>query len=189
MADLTRTRSRLRAVVAGLLALSALAAVALVTPLVGSRSDYQQQYDQLRPQLQMRLQQTAPLDNMEAKVERARQESARFFEERLPAHSSAIAERLGVLTAAQGVHISQVRYRTEAVEGHPGLQRVLIDAGLAGGYLQVVKFINALERDPMFFIVDGLSLAEQEGGRVRVEVTLETFLRPTPPPPLQGQGE
>jgi Tfp pilus assembly protein PilO len=176
MPNLTHARHRLRIVLVLMLAISALAAVALFTPWVGSRRAYQEQYGLLRPQLQTRLQQVAPLDNMEEKVERARRETSRFYEERLPTQASAIAERLGRLASASGVKISQVRYSTEDVEV-PGLQRMRIDASLDGDYLQVVKFVNALERDDMFFIVDALSLAEQQAGRVRVEVAVETFLR------------
>jgi type IV pilus assembly protein PilO len=39
-----------------------------------------------------------------------------------------------------------------------------------------VKFINALERDKMFFLIDGVNLAEQQGN-VRLQLKLETYLR------------
>jgi type IV pilus assembly protein PilO len=47
---------------------------------------------------------------------------------------------------------------------------------LSGDYLQEVKFINALERDNMFFLIDGIALAEQQGN-VRLQLKLETYLR------------
>ena len=34
---------------------------------------------------------------------------------------------------------------------------------LSGDYLQEVKFINALERDKMFFLIDGIALARAAG--------------------------
>jgi hypothetical protein len=39
-----------------------------------------------------------------------------------------------------------------------------------------VKFINGLERDKMFFLIDGINLAEQQGN-VRLQLKLETYLR------------
>ncbi len=47
---------------------------------------------------------------------------------------------------------------------------------LSGDYLQEVKFINALERDKMFFLIDGIALGEQQGN-VRLQLKLETYLR------------
>ena len=43
-----------------------------------------------------------------------------------------------------------------------GVRRVEIDADLAGDYLQLVRFINALERDQVFFLVDSVCLAESK---------------------------
>jgi type IV pilus assembly protein PilO len=57
-----------------------------------------------------------------------------------------------------------------------GLRKLSIEIALSGDYLQEVKFINALERDPMFFLVDGISLGEQQGN-VRLQLKLETYLR------------
>ncbi len=46
----------------------------------------------------------------------------------------------------------------------------------SGSYLQEVKFINELERDKMFFLIDGVALGEQQGN-VRLQLKLETYLR------------
>jgi type IV pilus assembly protein PilO len=39
-----------------------------------------------------------------------------------------------------------------------------------------VKFINALERDKIFFVIGGVTLGEQQGN-VRLQLKLETYLR------------
>ena len=57
-----------------------------------------------------------------------------------------------------------------------GLRKLSIEIALSGDYLQEVKFINALERDPMFFLIDGVALGEQQGN-VRLQLKLETYLR------------
>ncbi len=57
-----------------------------------------------------------------------------------------------------------------------GLRKLNIEIALSGDYLQEVKFINALERDKMFFLIDGIALGEQQGN-VRLQLKLETYLR------------
>jgi type IV pilus assembly protein PilO len=74
------------------------------------------------------------------------------------------------------VRLSQARYE-ETESELPGLRHLSIRATLSGGYSQEAKFINALERDPLFFIVRSVSLVEQQGGGVRLQVTLETYLK------------
>ncbi len=58
-----------------------------------------------------------------------------------------------------------------------GVQRLEIEADLAGDYLQLVRFINALERDQLFFLVDSLSLGGEQGGVVKLQLKLETYLK------------
>ena len=56
------------------------------------------------------------------------------------------------------------------------MRKLNIEITLSGDYLQEVKFINALERDKIFFLIDGVALGEQQGN-VRLQLKLETYLR------------
>ena len=58
-----------------------------------------------------------------------------------------------------------------------GVRRVEIDADLAGDYLQLVRFINALERDQVFFLVDSVVLGGEQNGVVKLQLKLETYLK------------
>ena len=40
-----------------------------------------------------------------------------------------------------------------------------------------MRFINALERNKLFFIVDSVVLGGEQGGSVKLEVRLETYSR------------
>ena len=51
-----------------------------------------------------------------------------------------------------------------------------MELSISGDYLQEVKFINSLERSKMFFLVDGITLGEQQGN-VRLQLKLETYMR------------
>jgi type IV pilus assembly protein PilO len=74
-----------------------------------------------------------------------------------------------------GVHLASVKYDDKDAPV-PGLRKLDMEIALSGDYLQEVKFINALERNKMFFLIDGIALGEQQG-QVRLQLKLETYLR------------
>ena len=74
------------------------------------------------------------------------------------------------------MRFSGVRYESDDTP-LPSIRKLQLDVSLAGDYVRIVKFINQLERDKMFFIVDRVNLSEQQGGTVRLELRLETYLR------------
>jgi type IV pilus assembly protein PilO len=113
---------------------------------------------------------------MDKKLDLAREEIAGFYRDRFPSQYSAVSSELGKVATQTGVRVSQISYEPKPAD-IPNLQQVIMNANLDGDYLQVVKFINALERDRMFFMVDSLTLAQEQGGMVRLQVKLETYLR------------
>jgi hypothetical protein len=52
-----------------------------------------------------------------------------------------------------------------------------MDASLSGDYRPLVLFVNALERDKMFFLITGVTLTGQQSGTVGLRVRLTTYLR------------
>jgi hypothetical protein len=159
-----------------LLAIALAAGAFLLSPWGRSLAALQDEYRVVRRQFQARRAEADALSNMPEKIERARAQVRQSFDERLPARYSEIAEQLGRHADRYRVGLSRVRYELEPTD-LPGVQRVLIDATLDGSYINEVKFINALERDQMFFIVDSVSLGEERAGAVRLELKLETYLR------------
>jgi hypothetical protein len=55
------------------------------------------------------------------------------------------------------------------------VERLLVKASLSADYLNLVRFINALEREKMFMVIDSVKLNEQQGGAVKVDLLLEAF--------------
>ena len=51
--------------------------------------------------------------------------------------------------------------------------------GISGDYIALVKFINALERNTMFFMVDDLQLGGEQNGSIKLGIRIETYLRST----------
>ena len=52
-----------------------------------------------------------------------------------------------------------------------------ITADFSGDYLQLVRFLNELERSKLFFLVDSVELGGEQGGVVKLQMQLETYLK------------
>jgi len=175
MPNLRELRFKLRIVTAVLSLLCLLLAGLLIFLSVGAERQ-SDAFRSLRSQVQNSRTAMVPPQTVEDRVKEAREQIARFYEDRFPATSSSIFERLGKLAAENRVHLNQANYRSEDAE-LTGLQQVIITASLSGDYAQAMKFINSLERDKMFFIVDGVNLGDQNAGNVRLNISLETYMK------------
>ena len=176
MPDLKQTRNRFKVAVATLVLLDIAAIAVLLTPLAGSQETRQQELRQLW--LTLKARESAPWRGLDKKIPQAKRQIDDFYRQRFPDEYSAISTDLGKVASETGVRMSAGRYSQKdgAIEG---LQRVEVEAQLSGNYLQLVRFINALERNQLFFIVDDLELGSEQNGIVRLQIKLETYLRTT----------
>jgi len=147
----------------------------LLSPAGRSRQARQREYYELRAQLTAKRQEVLPTRGMDQKLKQASEDITAFNDQRFPVQYSDVAEELGKLATDTGVHLSGVKY-DEKEAPIEGLRKLNVEITLSGDYLQEVKFINALERDKMFFLIDGINLSEQQG-IVRLQLKLETYLR------------
>jgi type IV pilus assembly protein PilO len=121
-----------------------------------------------------------PLEGLDEKLAQATKDADKFSRQRLPfAYSEFLAE-LGAQAKKQGVKLTRANYAESLkMNGTPGaLTEVRVDAGLSGDYRPLVLFINSLERDKMFFLIRGVTLAGQQSGTVGLRLGLTTYLRP-----------
>jgi len=176
MPDLRKTRKNLKTALAIMAGMDLLAAIVYFSPLVGSAQSRRQEMNRLQSELNTKTRQVAPLKDLPHKVDIARHQIVDFYKKRFPAEDSDIVDRFDKLAAANGVTIEQGHYkRTE--EGPGQLQPVEIDADLGGNYIALAHFINALERDEMFFIINGVTLGGGPQGPVKLSVKLEAYLK------------
>jgi hypothetical protein len=175
MASIRETRKKLMPVVVALAVLVLACIGYLISPAGRSRQARVREYHKLVQQLAAKQQEVLPTRGMDNKLTQASQDIGGFYDHRFAAEYSSVLDELGKVAANTGVHISGVKY-DEKDAPIEGLRKLNMEISLSGDYLQEVKFINGLERDKMFFLIDGIALGEQQGN-VRLQLKLETYLR------------
>ena len=171
-------RKKVKIAITALLVVDIAAVALLFSPLVGSERSRRERMDQLWQELQRKTHEAEPLKNVDQKIAVASQQVDDFYKTRLPAQDSAIYEELGRVAKDSGVKIGQIRSRSKDTDNDTealGLRPVEIEADFSGGYLQLVRFINSLERDSLFFIIDSVQLGGEQGGVVKLQLKLETY--------------
>ena len=176
MPDLRQTRKNLKIALGVMLGVDLLLAIVYFSPLVGSAETRRMELNRLQGELTIKTRQVAPLQNMPEKVLLANTQISDFYKRRFASQDSQIATEFGKLAASNGVAIVQGKYTVKPA-GPGGLQPVEVEADLAGNYTALAKFINALERDEMFFIINSVTLGGEPTGPVKLNVKLEAYLK------------
>lgn len=88
-------------------------------------------------------------------------------------------DELNRLAKETGMKIGTVNYSLpDPIEGSNDLSMLTITAGFEGGYPQLMKLVNALDRSPRFLLIDQLQVAPQPKGDVLDAVfRINTFVR------------
>lgn len=164
----------------------------LISPWGRSRNALQATLVESRQELDAKLREVGPSRGMDGKLQTVSVKTAEFYQQRLPALYSEIDDALGDTEKQSGVHVSSIRYaaqtdtRREELETPEGLRRVNIVLDISGRYVETVKFINALERSKVFFVIQSVNLAGESvagersrGGdtTVGLQLGVETYLR------------
>lgn len=118
--------------------------------------------------------QAAPLHNLPQRVSDSTKGALRFYDGRVPSADSAIVAELGALEQKANVRLSRVQ--SAFAPAVKDVTEVRIDATVSGDYTSVMRFINSLERDKMFFVINGLTLSGQQGGLVNLRLKMTTYL-------------
>lgn len=99
----------------------------------------------------------------------------------IPNRYSQISQHIQKLSQETGVSATSIKYsidNTGEKTELPGVQRIKIETTISGDYGKVARFINAMEQDPLLFIIEKISLSPQPEGRaVSLQITFDTFLK------------
>lgn len=136
-----------------------------------------------------------PLRGLDVKLAQAGRDADKFYRDRIPTEDSTVIAELGALAKKNGVKLTRVQYSDSNPAGSTanqhdigaedaGLTEVRMDASLSGDYRPLVQFINGLERDKTFFLIDGVALTGQQSGVVNLRMKLTGYLRPPTPEDL-----
>lgn len=123
--------------------------------------------------------QAKPLENLPQRVADSTTGAKNFYDVRVPGADSAIVAELGALQQKANVRLGRVQTAFAPVLSD--VTEVRMDASVSGDYTSVMRFINSIERDKMFFVVDGLTLTGQQGGLVNLRLKMTTYLRGNQP--------
>jgi len=118
---------------------------------------------------------TTPLRGLDKKIEQAKLDQEAFYDKRFPANDSEVLTELGALAVKNNVLLARGQYAHRKPQ--QGLVELDMEASLSGDYAPIVRFINGLERDRLFFLIDGVALNGQQSGVVSLRMRLTTFLR------------
>jgi type IV pilus assembly protein PilO len=124
--------------------------------------------------LRMAELQAKPLRNLPERVADSTKGATRFYDGRVPGADSAILSELGALAAKANVRMSRGQYAFAPVLHD--VTEVRMDETVSGEYADLMRFINSVERDKMFFVINGLTLTGQQGGLVNLRLKVTTYL-------------
>jgi hypothetical protein len=139
------------------------------------RTDGPEELAQRQTELRAAQLQAKPLRNLPERVADSTKGAEHFYDGRVPGADSAILAELGDLATKANVRLSRGQYAFA-----PALHDVMevrMDESVSGEYTSVMKFINSVERDKMFFVINGLTLTGQQGGLVNLRLRVTTYLR------------
>ena len=116
-----------------------------------------------------------PLRGVDTKLQASDAEAGRFFQDRLPYADSDVASQLGILAKRNNVRLSRASY----VHSLPadGVTELRIDASVSGEYRALAQFINGVERDRSFFLIETLALSGAQNGLVNLQLRIGTYIR------------
>jgi len=91
------------------------------------------------------------------------------------AYSSLVSE-LGAVAHDAGLSTENITFRQHSADRR-GVVEVEIGTVVNGDYPSVVRFINGLEHTDGFYVLDGLALAANTGGQLKLNLQLRTYFR------------
>jgi hypothetical protein len=170
-----QSRKLIMAVLVILIVVDLVALGILLSPLAKSRPQREADLRDAQTDLKEKELEIGPSRGMDKKIAEATTDIAAFYQQRLPSAYSQIDAALGNAAQQSGVALQNISFKPDkkAVED---LQRVEITLTISGPYVSDVKFINAVERAKVFFVINSVSLAGGQNG-VQLLVNAETYFK------------
>ena len=89
---------------------------------------------------------------------------------------SAIVAELEKIAADAGLPQGSISFRQKQADKQ-GIIEVQINAGVAGSYKALVKYVNGLERSKSLYLLDNISLSTGQERLIQMHLLLRTYFR------------
>lgn len=173
-----------RRIVVGLLAALAVFDVAFwlfaVRPLTGREAEQQARVSSLNSLIAQKTEALETLRAVDGKATSAAEAGdellARLTFARRTTFSQLLKE-LGEASREAGVEMRETNYNSDEIEGAAEFGMVSISANFRGGYENLVKLLNRLDRSEKFLIVERLGAAPREDGGLQISMRIDAFVR------------
>jgi Tfp pilus assembly protein PilO len=170
-----------RAVLGTLLFLNLAAAYAVFYPVGGSAEQLEQQIAGMRSELQQRQAALGRMRTLVNKIEQARTSGDEFltqyFTDRRTSSSSIVSE-LDKAAKSAGMRPKERSFVYDPIEGSDTLSMMTVVANYEGTYLDLLRFVNTLDKSSRFLILDTLMASPQQGSStLNVQIKFNTFVR------------
>jgi hypothetical protein len=165
-----------------LLVLNLIAAWFVWRPLGGSPEELEQQMVSLRGQvIQRRIILERTRSNV-SKVETGRTQGDTFMQSYFLAERTAYSNIIGELVQAatqSKIKPKEHAFSLEPIEGSDDLAMMTITGTYEGIYVDLMQFINRIDRSPGLLIIESLNATPQQGaaGLLNVNMKLDAFVR------------
>ena len=174
----------MRAVIGLLLLANLVVAAIALKPFGGSADDLRQSEASLRSQLAALQARLANARRLVSKVETARKEGDQFLEKYVTEHrvlTSSVQEELNRIAKEAGGSYLPITMNEDQIEGSDTLWMLTINAGYQGTYANLTKFVNLVDKSPLFLIIENMQLSPQQTGQnLNVSLKVLTFYRDQP---------
>ena len=157
----------------------------LLSPVLRSSKSTQAELMALRAELAQKRIQTVPALDMDKKLAEARTQISDFYAHDFVSRYSEISEALAKAANESHVQLTNITYLTvkpSATEvqplGNTKLTEINLTLDMTGNYDSEIRFINALERSKMLLVIGSVNLAESQGGFIRLNLKMQTYLGP-----------
>jgi hypothetical protein len=170
----------------GLLLAANLIAAAFAFHLIGaSPQALDQQLTVARTQLQAAQSRLKRSRLLASNIQKGKTEGDRFlatnFTDRRYTYSTIISE-VNEQSKVAGMKMKEATFASlDPIEGTDDLDMLTFSINFEGGYTQLVKLVNLLDRSPRFLIIEGLQVApEAKSDSLTVGIKLNAFVKDKP---------
>ncbi len=91
--------------------------------------------------------------------------------------SARVAAELAETAGKASVRIGHADYKANQLKERPEMVQVDIRTNIAGGYSDLLRFLQALEESPRFYLIRELNVGEVRGSQMRLEMNVVTYFR------------